>query len=150
LSREVGRTEEKVTTISKSREMRASLDRLWEIVSDVDNEPKYYDGLNSVKNLSRNGNVIEREVVVGYLKHEGRQTITLNPKTLVEVKMTKGPMIGTRLTALSPLNDSNTRVDVSWRVEFRVPTFVRGMVRREVEKGTENALNRIAKEAESK
>jgi ribosome-associated toxin RatA of RatAB toxin-antitoxin module len=150
LSREVGRTEEKVTTISKSREMPASLHRLWEIVSDVDNEPKYYDGLNSVKNLSRNGNVIEREVVVGYLKHEGRQTITLNPKTFVEVKMTKGPMIGTRLTSLTPLTDSNTRVDVSWRVEFRVPTFVRGMVRREVEKGTENALNRIAKAAESK
>jgi ribosome-associated toxin RatA of RatAB toxin-antitoxin module len=149
LSREAGRGEEKVTTISKSREMRASLDRLWEIVSDVDNEPKYYDGLNSVKNLSRIGNVIEREVVVGYLNHQGRQTVTLCPKASVEVKMTKGPMIGTRVTTLSPLTDSNTRVDVSWRIEFRVPTFVRGMVKREVEKGTENALDRIAREAES-
>jgi hypothetical protein len=129
--------------------MRASLDRLWEIVSDVDNEPKYYDGLNSVKNLSRIGNVIEREVVVGYLNHQGRQTVTLCPKASVEVKMTKGPMIGTRITTLSPLTDSNTRVDVSWRIEFRVPTFVRGMVKREVEKGTENALDRIAREAES-
>ena len=129
--------------------MRASLHRLWEIVSDVDNEPKYYDGLNSVKNLSRIGNVIEREVVVGYLNHEGRQTVTLCPKASVEVKMTKGPMIGTRITTLSPLTDSNTRVDVSWRIEFRVPTFVRGMVKREVEKGTENALDRIAREAES-
>jgi ribosome-associated toxin RatA of RatAB toxin-antitoxin module len=138
-----------VTTISKSRKMRASLDRLWEIVSDVDNEPKYYDGLNSVKNLSRIGNVIEREVVVGYLNHEGRQTVTLSPKASVEVKMTKGPMIGTRVTTLSPLTESNTRVDVSWRVEFRVPSFVRGMVKREVEKGTEHALDRIAREAEA-
>jgi ribosome-associated toxin RatA of RatAB toxin-antitoxin module len=133
-----------------SREVRASLDRLWEIVSDVDNDPNYYDGLNSIKNLSKKGNVIEREVVVGYLKHEGRQTVTLNPKKSVEVKMTEGPLIGTRLTTLSPVGDSNTRVDVSWRIEFRVPAFVRGMVKREVEKGTEHALNRIAKEAESK
>jgi ribosome-associated toxin RatA of RatAB toxin-antitoxin module len=133
-----------------SREVRASLDRLWEIVSDVDNDPNYYDGLNSIKNLSKKGNVIEREVVVGYLKHEGRQTVTLNPKKSVEVKMTEGPLIGTRLTTLSPVGDSNTRVDVSWRIEFRVPIFVRGMVKREVEKGTENALERIAEEAESK
>jgi carbon monoxide dehydrogenase subunit G len=133
-----------------SREVRASLDRLWEIVSDVDNDPNYYDGLNSIKNLSKKGNVIEREVVVGYLKHEGRQTVTLNPKKSVEVKMTEGPLIGTRLTTLSPVGDSNTRVDVSWRIEFGVPAFVRGMVKREVEKGTEHALNRIAKEAESK
>jgi ribosome-associated toxin RatA of RatAB toxin-antitoxin module len=146
---EVGPGDEKMTSISKSRVMRASLDTLWGIVSDVDNEPKYYDGLKSVKNLSKVGNVVEREVVVGYLKHEGRQTVTLDPKKSVEVKMTKGPMIGTRLTTLSPMADSNTRVDVSWRIEFSVPAFVRGMVKREVEKGTENALDRIAREAES-
>jgi ribosome-associated toxin RatA of RatAB toxin-antitoxin module len=141
--------EARVTGFSKSREVKAGLDRLWEVVSDLDNEPKYYDGLNSVKTLSRVGNVIEREVVVGYLKHEGRQTVTLDPRSSVEVRMTKGPMIGTRVTTLSPLSDSRTRIDVSWRIEFRVPAFVRGMVRREVEKGTERALARIAKEAES-
>jgi len=130
--------------------MRANLDRLWEIVSDVDNEPKYYAGLNSVRNLSKEGNVIERKVVVGYLNHEGRQTITLNPKKSVEVKMTEGPMLGTRLVTLSPLADSNTRVDVSWKMVLRVPIFVRAMVKREVEKGTEEALKRIAKEAESR
>jgi hypothetical protein len=146
----VGRSEERVTTISRSREMRASLDRLWEIVSYVDNEPEYYDGLKSVKNVSKVGNVIEREVVVGNLEHEGRQTVTLNPKKFVEVKMTEGPMIGTRVTTLTPMTDSRTRVDVSWRIQFRVPIFVRGMVKREVEKGTENALERIAEEAESK
>jgi len=116
----------------------------------MDNEPKYYDGLKSIKDLSKVGNVIEREVVVGFLKHEGRQTVTLDPKKSVKVKMTEGPLIGTRLITLSPLADSNTRVDVSWRIEFHVPAFVRGMVKREVEKGTEHALNRIAKEAESK
>ena len=150
MSREVGRSEERVETISKSREVRASLDRLWGIVSEVDNEPEYYDGLKSVKNVSKVGNVVEREVVVGYLEHEGRQTVTLNPKKFVEVKMTEGPMIGTRVTTLTPITDSHTRVDVSWRIKFRVPIFVRGMVKRDVEKGTENALERIAKEAESK
>ncbi len=137
-------------TISKSREIRAGVDGVWEIVSNVDDEPKYYDGLNSVKNLSKIGNVVEREVVVGFLKHEGRQTVTLNPKRSVEVKMTKGPIVGTRVTTLSTMTDSKTRIEVSWNIEFRVPAFVRDMVKGEVEEGTEKALNRIAKEAESK
>ena len=137
-------------TISKSREIRASVDRVWEIISDVDNEPKYFEGLDSVKNLSRSGNVTEREVVVGHLKHAGRQTVTLNPTGSVEVKMTRGPIIGTRVTTLKAVTGSKTRLDVSWNVEFRVPTFVQSMVKEEVEKGTENALKRIAKEAESR
>ena len=136
-------------TISKSREIRASVDRVWEIISDVDNEPKYYEGLNSVKNLSRRGNVTEREVVVGHFNHESRQTVVLKPARSVEVKMTKGPIIGTRLTTLKAMTGSKTRVGVSWNIEFRVPAFVQGTVKEEVEKGTENALKRIAKEAES-
>jgi ribosome-associated toxin RatA of RatAB toxin-antitoxin module len=134
--------------ISKSRLVSATAERLWEVVSDVDSEPNYYDGLNSVKNLSKEGNVIEREVVVGFLKHDGRQTVVLSPKGQVEVRMTKGPMTGTRVTSLTPVSDSETRIDVVWDVEFRVPSFVAGMVKREVEKGTEKALERIAAEAE--
>src|SRR5438128_1521991 len=105
---------EKMITISKSREIRASVDRVWEIISDIDNEPKYYEGLTSVKNLSRRGNVTEREVVVGHLNHESRQTVVLNPTRSVEVKMTKGPIIGTRLTTLKAMTGSKTRVGVSW------------------------------------
>jgi ribosome-associated toxin RatA of RatAB toxin-antitoxin module len=137
------------TIISKSREVRSSVERVWEIISDVDNDPKYFDGLNSVKNLSKSGNVLERGVVVGFMKHEGRQIVTLNPKRSVEVKMVEGPMIGTRITTLNPLGESKTKVDISWNVLFRVPAFVRSMVKREVEKGTEEALRRIQKEAES-
>jgi ribosome-associated toxin RatA of RatAB toxin-antitoxin module len=66
--------------ISKNRLASATLDRVWEVVSDVDNEPKYFDGLRSIKNISKSGNVIEREVVVGFRKSEGRQTVTLKPK----------------------------------------------------------------------
>ena len=138
-----------ITVVTKSREIKSGLDRVWEIVSDVDNEPKYYDGLKSVKNLSREGNVIEREVVVGNLRHEGRQTVVLSAKESVEVKMTKGPMTGTRVTRLTPLAGSMTRVEVTWNVEFHVPAFVLGMVKREVEKGTEKALSRMAEEAET-
>src|SRR5260370_16189508 len=89
---------DETVTFSKSREAGCGIDPAWEVISDVDNDPKYYGGLNSIKNVSKDGNVIEREVVVGFLKHDGRQTVTLTPKESVEVRMTKGPMTGTRTT----------------------------------------------------
>jgi len=133
---------------SKSKEALCGIDHAWEVISDVDNDPKYYEGLNSINNVSRNGNVIEREVVVGFLKHDGRQTVTLTPKKSVEVMMTKGPMTGTRVTSLTRLDDSRTKIEVRWDVELRVPRFVQGMVERQVVKGTGEALNRIVKESE--
>jgi carbon monoxide dehydrogenase subunit G len=147
-SPESKKAKDETVTFSKSREARCGIDAAWEVISDVDNDPKYYEGLNSIKNVSRNGNVIEREVVVGFLKHDGRQTVTLTPKKSVEVRMTKGPMTGTRTTSLTNLDDSRTRIEVRWDVELRVPRFVQSMVKREVAKGTEEALDRIVKESE--
>jgi carbon monoxide dehydrogenase subunit G len=137
-----------MVTFSKSTEAGCGIDRVWDVISDVDNDPKYYDGLNSIRNVSKNGNVIEREVVVGIMKHDARQTVTLTPKKSVEVRMTKGPMTGTRITSLTKLDDSKTKIEVSWDVELHVPSFVRSMVKREVVKGTKEALERIVKEAE--
>jgi hypothetical protein len=62
-----------------------------------------------VDNISKDGNVIEREVTVGFRKSKSRQTILLNPKKSVEITMTEGPVNGTRVITLVPLSgDSNS------------------------------------------
>lgn len=142
------RAKDDAATFSKSVEAKCGIGPAWDVISDVDNDPKYYEGLNSVKNVSKSGNVIEREVVVGFLKHSGYQIVTLRPKESVEVRMTKGPMIGTRTTSLASVDGSKTRIEVEWDVELRVPGFVQSMVKRELAKGTKRALNLIVKEAE--
>jgi carbon monoxide dehydrogenase subunit G len=142
------RQEDELVTFSKNREAGCGIDSVWEVISDVDNDPRYYEGLNSIKNVSKNGNVIEREVVVGFLKHDGLQTVTLTPKKSVEVRMTKGPMTGTRTTSLTRLDNSKTGIEIRWDVELRVPRLVQSMVKREVVRGTEEALDRIVKESE--
>lgn len=142
------RAKDDTATFSKSVEARCGIGPAWDVISDVDNDPKYYEGLNSIKNVSRSGNVIEREVVVGFLKHNGYQIVTLTPKESVEVKMTRGPMIGTRTTSLTRIDDSKTKIEVEWDVELRMPGFVRSMVKRELAKGTKQALDLIVKEAE--
>ena len=132
--------------ISASREVPAPLNRVWEIVADVDNEPRHWRGLSSVRNISRNGNVIEREVIVGAMNFRSLQTVVLNPKRSIETTMTEGVMTGSRTITLSPLGGERTKVDVSWDIEMPgIPSLFKGNVKNGIAKGTEGALDSIVR-----
>lgn len=140
-----------IININASEVVRAPLERVWDIVADVDNDAKYYSGLNDIRNITKEGNKIEREVTVGFLKHKARQTIILNPKTSVEVTMTEGPLVGTRTTTLTQVDERKTRIEIVWKVTpSGVPAFVHDIVKNEINKGTKEALEKIARESEKK
>jgi carbon monoxide dehydrogenase subunit G len=131
--------------INASREVPVPLDRIWDVVSDVESEPRYWRDLHAVYNVRRNGNVIEREVTVGFQNSKGRQIVELHPKKSIEVTLTEGPMIGTRIMTLIPSSDETTKVNVSWDVKLSgIPLLFRGVVRERIADGTEEALDRIA------
>jgi ribosome-associated toxin RatA of RatAB toxin-antitoxin module len=136
-------------TISASREMSAPLDRIWNVVADVDNEPKYWRGTKTVKNISKAGNKIEREVTIAFRDSKCRQTVMLNPQKSIEIMITEGPIRGTKTVTLSPLGNLKTRIDVVWNIKLAgfLGMFT-GMVKRHIAEGTEEALVRIAKAVE--
>jgi ribosome-associated toxin RatA of RatAB toxin-antitoxin module len=136
-------------SINASREISASTDRVWEIVSDVDNDPVYWTGLTSLRNLRREGNVVERSVVVGIIGHAGLQRIELKPRESIELTMTKGPMKGSRKIMLVPLDGGkSTRIEISWNFQFSgVPIFARPFVKSQIAGTTKEALERIAEAA---
>lgn len=132
--------------INASREIPAPLDRVWDVVSDVDSEPRYWRDLHSIYNISRNGNVIEREVTVGFRNLKGRQIVELRPKKSIEMTLTEGPMTGNRVITLIPSSDKATRVDVSWDIRLSgIPILFRGVVRERIAEGIAEALDRIAR-----
>lgn len=137
-----------MVTINASKEVSAPIERVWEIISDIDNEPKYWYGTKSVKNISRNGNVTDREVVISFKDSKCQQTVVLNPKSSVEVTITDGPLKGTKKVSLVP-NGGNTRIDVVWDIKFAgfLGMFT-GMVKKHIAEGSEEALDRIAKAVE--
>jgi carbon monoxide dehydrogenase subunit G len=137
-----------MVTINASQEVSAPLDRVWDVMADIDNEPRYWHGTKAVKNISRNGNVIEREVTIAFKDSKCRQTVVLNPKKSIEITITDGPMKGTKVVTLNPLGDT-TRVDVVW--DIKLAGFLgmfSGMVKKHIAEGTEEALARIAKAVE--
>jgi ribosome-associated toxin RatA of RatAB toxin-antitoxin module len=138
-----------MVTINASREVSASLDRTWNIVADVDNEPQYWHGTKTVKNISKAGNKIEREVTISFKDSKCRQTVVLNPKKSVEIMITEGPIKGTKTVMLNPAGNLKTRIDVVWNIKLAgfLGMFT-GMVKKHIAEGTEEALARIAKAVE--
>ena len=136
-------------TINASREMSAPLDQIWNIIADVDNEPEYWRGTKTVKNIRKAGNKIEREVTIAFKDSKCRQTVVLNPKKSVEIMITEGLIKGTKTVVLNPSNNHKTRIDVVWNIKLAgfLGVFA-GMVKRHIATGTDEALARIAKAVE--
>jgi uncharacterized protein YndB with AHSA1/START domain len=146
--------------IKASREISAPIDQVWNVVSDVDNETKYWTTVKSIRNINMTAinmtaNTTEREVtlVVGpqgeTITH---QFVTVNPEQfVVETNITEGPVTGTRILTLSPSpsNTNATKIDVSWNVDLSgLPIFGRGFAKDGIMRTTEEALSNIAAEAE--
>lgn len=136
-------------TFNASREISASIDRIWNVVADVDNEPKYWRGTKTVKNISKAENKIEREVTIAFKDSKCRQIVLLNPKKSVEIMITQGPIRDTKTVLLNPLENRKTRVDVVWNIKLSglLGVFT-GMVKKHIAEGTNEALFRIAKAVE--
>ena len=44
-----------MATIVVQTEINATVERVWEVISDIDNEPKFWKGTKEVKTLSTEG-----------------------------------------------------------------------------------------------
>ncbi len=87
--------------IQASIEIDAPIDKVWSIVSDLDSEPKFWRGTREVKNISKEGNTITREVTIAFKDSKCMQTVTLYPKEMIDVQFTKGIIEGTKTITLT-------------------------------------------------
>lgn len=135
-----------------SREVDSTNDRVWDVVSDIEKEKRYWPVIQNVKILRRDGNTIEREAIImrGPMGNTTSiQTLVLDPKRSTTLRITKGILIGTRRVVLSPSNEGKTRIEIAWEFELNgIPEFAHSFVKNNISTMTENALSRIANDAE--
>src|SRR5215208_48488 len=132
-------------TIHVGKEIHASLDEIWNLVSDVDREPEFWHGTKSVKNIRKEGNVVERETVIAFRNAVCKEIVTLDAKNAVKKRIIDGPIIGTKDIILTPIGTNETRVEVKW--DIKVKGFFglfRGIIKKHILEGTRDALNRIS------
>lgn len=136
-----------MATLTLSKELNAPLDKVWGIVGDIDREPEFWHGTKSIKNLSKKGNTVERDVVIAFKNSVCREIVQLDPKERIKTEILNGPIKGTKTLTLSSIDGNTTSVTVNWNVELSgIYKLFSGMVRKHVHKGTEEALERISQE----
>ena len=135
-----------MVTIQVSRELAAPLDKVWEIVADVDREPEFWHGTKSIKNIKKIGKIIEREVVISFRNSVCKEIVTIDPKKSIKIRIIDGPMKGTKNIMINEVGNNKTRIDVEWDIKLAgfLGVFIR-MVKKHISEGTEEALERISK-----
>ena len=134
--------------IEVSVEISASINKIWDIVSDIDNEPKFWRGTKEIRNISKNGNMINREVTIAFRDQKCMQEVKLHPKEKIEIVFTKGIIDGTKIITLSA-KDEKTLLQVKWDIKLTgVMGMFTGMIKKHIENGTIQALQKIKEEKE--
>ena len=132
-------------TFHVSREIDASLNEIWNLISDIDREPEFWHGTKSVKNMRKDGNVVERETVIAFRNAVCKEIVTLDAKNSVKKKILTGPITGTKDIRITPLAVNKTRVDVQWNITVRgLFRLFGGRVKKHIAQGTRDALDRIS------
>ena len=135
--------------IQASVEIDASVDKIWSIVSDLDSEPKFWKGTKEVRNISKDGNTITREVTIAFKDSKCMQIVTLYPKEKIQIHFTKGIIEGTKTLTLTQIGNK-TRLDVLWDMKLTgMMGMFTGMIKKHIQSGTEQALESIKQEVQS-
>ncbi|HHZ98454.1 MAG TPA: SRPBCC family protein, partial [Candidatus Marinimicrobia bacterium] len=115
----------------------------------LDNEPKFWKGTKETKIISRDGNIVTREIIIAFRDSRCMQTITIQPKEKIHAEFTKGIIKGSKTISLEAKKDGCS-LNAKWDIKMSgLAGMFTGMVSKHVRSGTEQALELIKQEAES-
>ena len=138
-----------MATIDASIEINAPVNKIWDIISDLDNEPKFWKGTKETKIISRDGNVITREIIIAFRDSKCMQKITLEPKEKIYAEFTEGIIKGSKTLNLKAKNNG-AMLEANWDVKMGgLAGMFTGMIKKHIRSGTEKALESIKQQAES-
>ena len=137
-----------MATIVVQTEINATVEKVWEVISDIDNEPKFWKGTKEVKTLSTDGDTIKREITIAFRDQKCLQEIQLKPKESIRAKFTKGILNGTKTITLIPKSNS-VILETSWDIKLSgMMNMFTAVIKNHIKSGTEQALDSIKKEIE--
>ena len=137
-----------MATIKVEVEINATVDKVWDIVSDIDNEPKFWKGTKEIKNISKEGNTVNREITIAFRDQKCLQEVKMYPKEKIEARFTKGIIKGEKIISLIP-KEEKTILCASWDIKLTgMMSMFTGMIKKHIKSGTEQAMQSIKEEIE--
>ncbi len=137
-----------MAVIETSIQINAPAEKVWDLVSDIDNEPKFWKGTKEVRNISREGDVVNREIIIAFRDQKCQQKVTLYPKEKIVAVFTKGIISGSKDVKLVS-QENQTLLEVNWDIKLTgVMGMFTGMIKKHIRSGTDLALQSIKEELE--
>jgi hypothetical protein len=129
--------------------INSTQEKIWDVISDIDNEPKFWKGTKEVRNILRDENKISREITIAFRDQKCLQEVTIVPKEMIKAVFTKGIIVGEKILTLKNMEDS-CELEAMWDVKLsgKMGMFT-GIIKKHIKSGTEQALQEIKKEVES-
>lgn len=130
--------------------IRAPPETVWTIVSDLDMEPKFWKGTKSIRNISKDGNRIKREITIAFRDQKCIQDVMLYPPNRIDAQFVEGIIKGNKEIVVAG-DEQSTTLNVTWNIELSgmMKMFTK-MISGHIENGTRQALTLIKNEAEGK
>ncbi len=127
----------------------APLEKVYDVVSKVDDDPKFWNLTKKIRNISKKEGEIVREVVIGKID-KCLQKITLVPKGELHVLWTKGLITGTKDLLLSAMGNSTIlEISMSYKISGPAGLFS-GRIEEELQVEAEMAADLIKEKAEGR
>ena len=134
--------------IHASVDVSVTIDKVWDVISDLDNEPKFWKGTKEIRNISNSENKINREITIAFRDQKCMQEVTIFPKQKIEAKFTKGIIKGEKILNLKETEDGCS-LEAVWKIKLSgMMGMFTGMITKHIQSGTEQALQAIKQEVE--
>ena len=134
--------------IHASVDVNVTIDKVWDVISDLDNEPKFWKGTKEIRNISNSENKINREITIAFRDQKCMQEVTIFPKQKIEAKFTKAIIKGEKILNLKETEDGCS-LEAVWKIKLSgMMGMFTGMITKHIQSGTEQALQAIKQEVE--
>ena len=135
--------------IKASVKINSTQEKIWDVISDIDNEPKFWKGTKEVRNISKDGNQVSREITIAFRDQKCMQEVTIVPKETIKAVFTKGVIVGEKILTLRN-TDGECELEAIWDVKLsgKMGLFT-GIIKKHINSGTKQALQAIKEEVEN-
>ncbi|VVC06250.1 Uncharacterised protein [uncultured archaeon] len=133
--------------IKAAIEINSPVDKVWQVISDLDNDPKFWTSITSIRNISHENNMVKREVLLAKI-NKFLQTITLYPNEKIHTEWNKGIIKGTKDILLTSKNNT-TYLEVVLNYKFTgMAGLMSGKITKDIQNEAERAVEFIKAKAE--
>ena len=138
-----------MTLISTARKIDSSNELIWSIISNIDKDPDFWHGIKAVKNIKREGNTTERETIIAFRNSKCLELVTLIPPKQITIVIREGPIVGTKIINVTKIDTEKCEIRVDWDIHMKgLVSLFTFFIKKHILKGTDDALERIAKKVE--